>query len=254
MAYTKLTFHNQHGEAISARLDRPSGETAAYAIFAHCFTCHKNLNAVRHISNALTAAGYAVLRFDFTGLGESEGDFADTNFSTNVSDLVHAANFLAESADYEAPKLLIGHSLGGAAVLQAAKHITSATAVATIGSPCKPEHVMHMFTCSLEEIEKTGQADVQLAGRPFTIKKQFIEDLAETKMKEAISNLKKALMVFHSPIDNTVGVDNAADIFVTARHPKSFVSLDDADHLLTHSADSKYVGQVLAAWANRYVV
>lgn len=253
MAYTKLTFHNENGDAISARLDQPDGNTVAYAIFAHCFTCHKNLNAVRHISNALTAAGYAVLRFDFTGLGESEGDFADTNFSSNVSDLVQAANFLAESADYEAPTLLVGHSLGGAAVLQAAKFIESATAVATIGSPCKPDHVTHMFTCSLEEIEQNGQAHVQLAGRPFIIKKQFIDDLAEAKMKESIRNLKKALIVFHSPIDNTVGVDNAAEIFVTARHPKSFISLDDADHLLTQSADSKYVGQVLAAWAHRYV-
>ena len=253
MAYTKLTFHNQQGQAISGRLDKPDGAPVAYAIFAHCFTCHKNLNAVRHISNALTAAGYAVLRFDFTGLGESEGDFADTNFSTNVNDLVQAADFLANSPDYEAPKLLIGHSLGGAAVLQAAQHIPSATAVATIGSPCKPEHVTHMFTCSIDEIEQNGYANVQLAGRPFTIKKQFIDDLAETKMKDAIRNLKKALMVFHSPIDNTVGVDNAADIFLTAKHPKSFVSLDDADHLLTQSADSKYVGQVLAAWAHRYV-
>ena len=251
MPYQKLQFANHDGHLISARLDQPEGEAHAYAIFAHCFTCHKNLNAVRHISNALTAAGCAVLRFDFTGLGESEGDFADTNFSTNVGDLALAADYLAEH--YEAPKILIGHSLGGAAVLQAAQQIPSAKAVATIGSPADPEHVTHMFTCSLDEIEQNGEASVVLAGRPFTIKKHFIDDLAMTKMHEAIRNLRRALIVFHSPIDNTVGINNAADIFTTARHPKSFVSLDSADHLLTKSADSKYVGQVLAAWAARYV-
>ena len=251
MAYQKVSFTNQNGAKIGARLDQPEGEPQAYALFAHCFTCNKNLNAVRNISGALTAAGIAVLRFDFTGLGESEGDFADTNFSSNVDDLIQAADFLAQ--EYEAPQLMIGHSLGGAAVLQAAGRVDSVQAVATIGAPCNPAHVTHLLQSALEEIESTGVAEVLLAGRPFTIKKQFLDDLAEQKMNAVIRGLKKPLLVCHSPIDNTVGVENAAHIFTNALHPKSFLSLDNADHLLMRESDATYAGQVIAAWAGRYV-
>lgn len=251
MATQRLFFTNNKNEKIGARLDSPDGAVKAYALFAHCFTCHKNLNAVRNISSALTAAGIAVLRFDFTGLGESEGDFADTNFSSNVSDLVTAAQFLA--AQFEHPKLLIGHSLGGAAVLMAGTHLPDVQAVVTIGAPCDPEHVTHMLQCSIEEIEANGQANVQLAGRPFTIKKQFLDDLAEQNMTSVIRSLKRPLLVCHSPIDNTVGVDNAGHIFTHALHPKSFLSLGKADHLLTKAADAKYAGGMIAAWAEPYL-
>ena len=251
MALKKLFFENSNGERIGARLDLPDGEPIAYALFAHCFTCHKNLNAVKNISSALTDDGIAVFRFDFTGLGESEGDFADTNFSSNVDDLVSAAEFLA--AEYQGPKLLIGHSLGGAAVLMAATRLPEAQAVVTIGSPCNPEHVTHMLTSSIEHIEEHGEAEVLLAGRPFTIKKQFLDDLAEQKMTEVIRAIKRPLLVCHSPIDNTVGIDNAGLIFERALHPKSFLSLGKADHLLTKSADAKYVGGMIAAWAEPYL-
>ena len=252
MRSEKISFTNQHGDELAARLDRPeAGAAEAVVLFAHCFTCSKNLNAVGNISRALTDQGLAVLRFDFTGLGESEGDFADTNFSSNVDDLVVAADFLA--THHEAPRILVGHSLGGAAVLQAAHRIKAAQAVATIGAPCDPQHVQHLLEDSIDEIEATGQARVTLAGRTFTIKKQFLDDLQETRMQETIRTLDRALLIFHAPLDNTVGIDNAARIFKAAKHPKSFISLDEADHLLTHEADSRYVGTVLAAWARKYV-
>ncbi len=252
MRFKKLTFPNSEGQQLVARLDLPiDGRPLAYALFAHCFTCTKNLTAVGRISNGLTAQGIAVLRFDFTGLGESEGDFADTNFSSNVADLVKAADFLREH--YGAPQLLIGHSLGGAAVLQAAHQIPECRAVATIGAPADPQHVTHLLQCSLEEIEETGEAQVLLAGRPFTIKKQFLDDLEQSKMQERIRTLKRALLVMHSPIDNTVGIDNAAQIFTAAKHPKSFISLDKADHLLSRERDARYVGAMLAAWAMNHV-
>ena len=250
----KLTFQGAQGDTLAARLELPpssQGEPKAYALFAHCFTCSKNLNAAVNISRALAEAGIAVLRFDFTGLGESEGDFADTNFSSNIEDLVAAAEFLEEN--YQAPQLLVGHSLGGAAVLQAASRIPSAKAVATLGAPSEPKHVEAHLESSLEQIEREGVAEVTLEGRSFTIKKQFLDDLRTSHMRRVIHTLNKALLVLHSPIDNTVGVGNAADIFVTAKHPKSFVSLDNADHLLTRDKDSCYAGAVTATWATKYM-
>lgn len=253
MQFKKLKIENEAGQKLGARLDLPiDGQTVAFALFAHCFTCGKNLRAINHISRALTAVGVGVLRFDFTGLGESEGDFADTNFSSNVADLVAAADFLGR--EFEAPQLLVGHSLGGAAVLMAAQHIPSVTTVATIGAPCNPDHVTHLVESSRTEIEETGQACVILAGRKFTIKKQFLDDLAQQNMTQVISNLRRALLVCHAPLDNTVGVDNAAHIFLSAKHPKSFVSLDDADHLLSKSAAATYVGSMIATWASKYIM
>jgi putative redox protein len=252
MSFEKVRFTNQRGEQLAARLDRPTEERPdAYALFAHCFTCSKDLKAVGAISRALNRQNIAVLRFDFTGLGESEGDFSDTNFSSNIGDLVAAADFLEEH--YEAPRILVGHSLGGAAVLQAAHRIPSAEAVSTIAAPYDPEHVTRLMDDALEDIKSSGEAHVTLAGRSFTIRKQFLEDLAATKMEETIRTLDRALLIFHSPVDRTVGVENAARIFEAARHPKSFVSLDDADHLLGTTADAEYVGVVLGAWARKYV-
>ena len=251
MAKEKLKFKNSRGESISAWLERPQGEAYSYAIFAHCFTCTKNLSAIRHISRAMNRAGFAVLSFDFTGLGESEGDFADTNFSTNVEDLVAAADFLKEN--HRAPAVLVGHSLGGAAVLQAAARIDSVLAVATVGAPAAPEHVTKHFQDDLESIRIKGEAKVHIGGRPFTVKKQFLDDLDAASMEERIRNLKKSLLVIHSPVDNTVGVENAARIFEAARHPKSFISLDGADHLLSKKEDSLFVGDMVAHWARRYL-
>lgn len=252
MKSKKLEFPGSSGDSLSARIDLPEkGEPKACVLFAHCFTCSKNLKAVGNIARALTDRQFSVFRFDFTGLGESEGDFANTNFSSNIQDLVAAADFLEDQ--YQAPDILVGHSLGGAAVLQAAHHIDSSKMVATIGAPSSPEHVKKNFAPKLDEIETKGEAQVTLAGRPFTIKKQFLDDLEETNMHSRINNLRRALIIFHSPIDNTVGIDNAADIFIQARHPKSFISLDDADHLLNDEEDSSYVGTMLATWASRYL-
>lgn len=252
MPFEKVRFENADGDTLAARLDLPDGETpCAFALFAHCFTCSKDLRAVGAISRALNRHGIAVLRFDFTGLGESEGDFADTNFSSNVDDLVVAADYLAEH--YDAPRILVGHSLGGAAVLQAAHRLDAVQAVSTIGAPYDPEHVTQHLEDSVEEIRAQGEARVTLAGRTFTIRKQFLDDLAATKMEETIRTLDRALLVFHSPVDRTVGVDNAAKIFKAAKHPKSFISLDDADHLLTTRSDAEYLGVVLGAWAEKYV-
>lgn len=252
MSFEKVRFTNSQGNELAARLDMPTeGAPDACALFAHCFTCSKDLRAVGAISRALNRQNIAVLRFDFTGLGESEGDFADTNFSSNIEDLVAAADFLAER--HEAPRILVGHSLGGAAVLQAAHLIESAKAVATIGAPYDPEHVTRLLEDAVEEIESSGEARITLAGRTFTIRKQFLDDLAATKMEETIRTLERALLIFHSPVDKTVGIGNAARIFKAAKHPKSFVSLDDAHHLLTDSADAEYVGVVLGAWARKYV-
>jgi uncharacterized OsmC-like protein/alpha/beta superfamily hydrolase len=247
----KVTFIGAGGEALAARLDLPQGRPRAYALFAHCFTCNKDVFAAARIAGGLAERGFAVLRFDFTGLGASEGEFANTNFSSNVADLVCAADFLRER--YEAPKLLIGHSLGGAAVLAAAGRVPEATAVATIAAPADPAHVASHFTEARAEIEAAGEAEVLLVGRPFRIKKQFLEDIATQRLEEAIGGLRKALMVFHAPRDQLVGIDNASRIFLAARHPKSFVSLDDADHLLSRRPDAAYVAEVLAAWAGRYL-
>jgi uncharacterized OsmC-like protein/alpha/beta superfamily hydrolase len=252
MKTTRLKFTNQQGLELSARLEKPvDTHPKAYVLFAHCFTCNKNLTAIRNISRSLTSAGFAVLRFDFTGLGESEGDFADTNFSSNVSDLVDAANFLKEN--YEAPSVLVGHSLGGAAVLLAAKYIESVKAVATVGAPSEPNHVAHQFEANISNIEAEGVAEVHVGGRPFKVKKQFLNDIRSTNLKKEIRGLKKALLVMHAPFDKIVGVENAGEIYGAALHPKSFISLDGADHLLTNKADSLYVGTMIASWANRYL-
>lgn len=252
MKAKRLFFYNPTGERLAARLELPvDGKALAYALFAHCFTCTKNLRAIHHISDALTRRGIGVLRFDFTGLGESEGDFADTNFSSNVADLVAAAQFMADQ--YQAPKILIGHSLGGAAVLQAAASLAEVVAVATIGAPADTGHVTRLLASKREEIEKHGEAEVLLAGRPFKIKQQFLEDLEATSMKRAIAGLKKALLILHAPLDNTVAIDNAGVIFQAAKHPKSFISLDKADHLLSRSEDSRYAGAVISAWAEKYL-
>jgi esterase/lipase len=251
MKTKKIEFENREGYKLSARFDEPdSGKIVQSVLFAHCFTCGKNLKAAGNISRALTEKNIAVFRFDFTGLGESEGDFADSTFSSDVSDLVSAAEKMNELT--YPPGILIGHSLGGTAVLQAAKDIPSSKAVITIGSPCSPEHVTHHFDHKIDEIQSKGEATVQLAGRPFKVKKKFIDDLKEQQMNETIRGLGKALMIFHSPVDRTVDISNAAHIYKLARHPKSFISLDDADHLLTSEKDSNYVGEVTAAWAGRY--
>lgn len=252
MESRKLAFTGSQSHTLDARLDLPEqGSPRAYALFAHCFTCSKNLKAVVNINRALTDRGIAVLRFDFTGLGESEGDFSETNFSSDIADLVAATEYLVR--EFAAPKILIGHSLGGAAVLQAASRIPSAQAVATIGAPFDPQHVASMFDVHRETIETEGAAQVTLAGRTFKITKQFLDDLEQEGFEEKIQDLRKALLVFHSPIDNTVGIDNAARIFQTAKHPKSFVSLDTADHLLSREEDSRYVGAMIAQWATRYI-
>jgi len=247
----KLSFTGADGQRLAARFEQPRGRRHAVALFAHCFTCTKDIYAASRIAGGLAARGIAVLRFDFTGLGHSEGEFANTNFSSNVDDLVAAADHLREA--YEAPKIVIGHSLGGAAVLAAAGRIPEAVAVATIGAPAEPAHVRHLFQEARPEIEARGEAEVRLAGRSFTIKKQFLEDIEATRLEAAIGGLRKALLVFHAPRDATVGIENAGRIFAAAKHPKSFVSLDDADHLLSRREDAAYVAEVLAAWAGRYL-
>jgi len=246
-----IHFLGANGEQLAARLDRPPSAPRAYALFAHCFTCSKDSLAAARISQALAAQGIAVLRFDFTGLGGSSGDFANTNFSSNVSDLLAAAEFLRRQ--YAAPRILIGHSLGGAAVLAAAPRVPEAVAVATIGAPFQPDHVRGLLAPATAKIEAKGEAEVSLGGRPFRIKKQFLDDIASHNTHDAIANLRKALLIFHSPRDTTVDIENAAQIFLAAKHPKSFVSLDDADHLLTRKEDAAYVAAVLSAWASRYL-
>lgn len=247
----KVTFTGSQGDALAARLDSPLGPVRAYALFAHCFTCSKDIFAASRIAGALAERGIAVLRFDFTGLGMSEGDFANTNFSSNVADLVAATDFLRK--EYEAPRIIIGHSLGGAAVLAAAGQMPEALAVATIAAPSSAHHVADSFGDNLEKIEQEGEAEVQLAGRTFKIKKQFLDDIAEQTLVDKIAQLKKALIVFHGPLDQQVSVENASEIFLAAKHPKSFVSLDDADHLLSRRTDAIYVADVLSAWASRYL-
>jgi putative redox protein len=229
----------------------PVGEPIAYALFAHCFTCSKNYRAVVNISRALARSGLSVLRFDFTGLGESEGEFSETTFSSNIEDLVAAAEFLARG--WERPSILIGHSLGGAAVIRAAGRLPSVEAVVTINSPADPEQVKRHLSSSLAQIEESGHAEVTLAGRPFTIKREFLEDVSRQNMTRALEELEAALLVFHSPDDEVVDFENAERIFATARSTKTFITLQGADHLLTRPADSEYVGSVVAAWAARYL-
>lgn len=247
----KFEFTGSQNHTLAARLDKPDGEIKAYALFAHCFTCTKDIFAAGRIAQALNKHGIAVVRFDFTGLGSSDGDFANTNFTSNVEDLVKAADYMRDNM--QAPSILIGHSLGGAAVLAAAKNIPEAKAVATIGAPSDSKHVAHNFQTKREEIIEKGEAEVCLAGRPFKIKKQFIDDIENQNMQDYISKLDKALMVMHAPLDTVVGIENAAEIFITAKHPKSYISLDDADHLLSRREDAKYAGNVISIWAERYI-
>ncbi|MFP4043841.1 MAG: alpha/beta fold hydrolase [Rhodosalinus sp.] len=251
MQSERFTFEGHDGHALDARLERPAGAPLATALFAHCFTCGKDIAAARRIARRLAAMEIAVLRFDFTGLGHSEGEFANTTFSSNVEDLVAAAAAL--EARGIAPSLLIGHSLGGAAVLRAARRIQSARAVATLGAPCDPEHVTRNFGASLDEIRKAGRAMVDLGGRPFTISAEFLEDVEGADLVEDIRNLRRALLVMHAPRDKVVGIENATRIFTNARHPKSFVTLDDADHLVSRPQDADYAASVIAAWVRRYL-
>ncbi len=247
----KITFKGHSGEMLAARFDAPEGPVLATAIFAHCFTCSKDIPAARRISQRLAAMGIGVLRFDFTGLGHSDGEFANTGFSSNVADLLAAAAYLRETG--QAPGLLIGHSLGGAAVLKAAPEIPEVKAVATLGAPHDPAHVIENFGASLAEIEANGEAEVCLANRPFTIRKSFLEDVSESQLDPALKAMKAALLIMHAPLDMTVGIDNAAEIFVAAHHPKSFVTLDGADHLITRARDAEYAADVIATWAARYL-
>jgi putative redox protein len=251
MRAERLEFPGVDGHKLAARLDAPDGPIAAYALFAHCFTCGKDVFAASRIAQALTEHGIAVLRFDFTGLGASEGEFANTNFSSNVGDLLAAAEYLR--TQFAAPRLLIGHSLGGAAVLAAAGALPDVKAVVTVAAPSDPSHVTGLFGEHLEKIVAEGEAEVQLAGRPFRIKRQFIEDVAEHSLRPKIAALRRALLVMHAPNDTTVGISNAMDIFTQAKHPKSFISLDDADHLLTKKEDAIYVAKLIAAWSARYI-
>lgn len=251
MKSKRLKFEGALGETLSAKLDQPDGEVVACALFAHCFTCSKNLKAVGNITRSLAQKKVETLRFDFTGLGESEGDFADTNFSSNVDDLVAAYQFM--EARGTAPSILIGHSLGGAAVLQAAHKMEAVKAVVTVGAPSEPKHVEHHFESKKEEIEEKGEAVVNLAGRSFRVKKQFLDDLEASKMDNFIKGLDRALLVMHAPLDDTVGIDNAAHIYQLARHPKSFLSLHEADHLLMDETYSLYAGSIIAEWADIYI-
>ncbi|MEO0982678.1 MAG: alpha/beta fold hydrolase [Pseudomonadota bacterium] len=247
----RVEFPGAEGQTLSGSVEAPTGPPRAWALFAHCFSCSKDIQAARRISRRLAALGIGVLRFDFTGLGDSEGDFADTNFSSNLDDLVAAADWLREA--HGAPALLIGHSLGGAAVVAAARRIPDSLAVATIGAPSDADHVIHNFGERLDEIETRGVAEVRLAGRPFRIKKQFVEDVRGAKVRDAAKALGRPLLVLHAPLDQVVGIDNATNLFLAAKHPKSFVSLDDADHLLSRGADADYAADVITSWAGRYL-
>lgn len=250
MRSEKVSFTGSQGETLAARLERPAGPARAFALFAHCFSCSKDIHAAQRISRRLTRHGIAVLRFDFTGLGQSEGDFANTNFSSNIDDLVKAAQWLAD--EYAAPGLLIGHSLGGAAVIAAAARLPDVKAVATIGAPADAAHVRKQFMDHVGEIEREGEAEVRLAGRPFRIRKQFLDDIEGHKLDDIVGKVRAALLFAHSPLDETVSIDNATRLFVAAKHPKTFFSLNDADHLLSKQVDAHHAADVIAAWALGY--
>tara|TARA_R110002072_G_scaffold172324_1_gene326334 strand:- start:14443 stop:15663 length:1221 start_codon:yes stop_codon:yes gene_type:complete len=253
MKRQKIEIKNSNGEILHANLELPANKKAIqYAIFAHCFTCSSSLGIVKHISMELTNFGFGVLRFDFTGLGSSGGDFEDTNFTHNLSDLNKVNQYLADN--YEAPSLLIGHSLGGQAALIAASELDNIKAIVTIGAPSDPKHVSHLISNGLEEIKSKGKAKVSIGGRPFMIKKQFIEDLEKYNAETVLQNLRKPLLIMHSPQDTIVGIDNAAKIYQNAHHPKSFISLDGADHLLNNKKDSLYVAKTIGTWAERYII
>ena len=251
MQSQRLEFPGANGHVLAARLDAPATAVKAYALFAHCFTCGMDVFAASRIAQALTEHGIAVLRFDFAGLGASEGDFANTNFSSNVQDLAAAAGFMRSTL--KAPQIMIGHSLGGAAVLAAAAAVPEVRAVVTVGAPSDPAHVIEIFGAQAGSIHADGEAQVQLAGRPFTIKRQFLLDAASHNITEQTAQLRRALLVMHSPLDRTVDISNALAIFSAAKHPKSFVSLDDADHLLTRREDAVWVAGMIAAWSGRYI-
>ena len=250
MRTEQLEFTNSKGEKLAALIDLPLGKPTAFALFAHCFTCGKDNLAAKRISERLALSGIGVLRFDFTGLGASEGEFANTHFSSNVDDLIAAADFLRKSRG--SPAILIGHSLGGAAVIAAAHRIPDAGAVVTIAAPSDPAHVTGLFKEQIDKIRSQGEVEVSLAGRPFRIKREFLDDVARQKITDSLARMHKALLVFHSPTDDTVGIENATQIFTSAKHPKSFVSLAGADHLLSKRSDAIYVANVIAAWAERY--
>jgi putative redox protein len=248
----KFNFKNSHGIELSGKLELPpNGEAKIFAIFAHCFTCSKNLSVTSTISKRLAKAGIATLRFDFTGLGNSDGDFSNTNFSSNVEDLISAYQALGK--EYSVPAVLIGHSLGGAAVLKASTLIQDVKAVVTIGAPSCTKHVSHLFQDQLTDIISVGEAEVNLAGRKFKIKKQFIDDVNESEILSALAKQKKSYLIMHSPVDDTVSIDHAAKIYQSLKHPKSFVSLDNSDHLLTNKSDSEYVAGIISAWLKRYI-
>ena len=251
MKLERITFPGAEGQKLAARLDAPDEAPTAYALFAHCFTCGKDVFAATRIAQQLAVHGIACLRFDFTGLGSSEGEFANTNFSSNVADLVAAAAHLR--SNYQAPALLVGHSLGGAAVLAAAGSVPECKAVVTIAAPSDVRHVRHLLGDQAAQIEADGEAKVMLAGRPFTIKRQFLQDAEEQNLTAKISELRRALLVMHSPRDDTVDISNATRIFTAAKHPKSYLSLDTADHLLSARADAVYAADLIAAWAVRYL-
>ena len=249
---SKIRFTNRAGLELVGSLELPAGGNwQATALFAHCFTCTRNIKAARNITRALSRAGFAVLRFDFTGLGESDGDFSDTSFSSNLDDLEDAAAWMGKHLDL--PQLLVGHSLGGSAVLAAAERMESVRAVATLAAPASADHILEQFGEDLETIEAEGSAEVQLAGRPFRIRKDFVDDARNHSLEDRLRKLRRALLVLHSPVDKTVSIENAQKIFAAALHPKSFVSLDHADHLLSDQADSNYAGQIISAWASRFL-
>ena len=251
MKSTKLKIANRKGLILNANLEFPVNQKPAYyAIFAHCFTCSSSLSAVRHVSRALTQDGFAVVRFDFTGLGRSEGEFADSHFSANVEDLIDVHNYISQH--YQAPSLLVGHSLGGAAVLVAASKISTIKAVATVGAPATTTHVKHLFSHGIDEVKEKGEAEVNIGGRPFKINQDFVEAFDKTDLPKIVKELRKPLLIMHSPFDTIVGVENAKKLYDAAMHPKSFVTLDNADHLLQNEQDSKYVGEIIGTWAKRY--
>ncbi len=246
----RVEFTGALGETLAARLELPAGPPLGHALFAHCFSCSKDIHAAQRVARRLTEHGFAVLRFDFTGLGHSEGDFANTNFSSNIADLVAAADWLRDN--HEAPGLLIGHSLGGAAVIAAAPQIAEVKAVATLGAPADADHVRHQFIDQIDEIEANGEAEVRLGGHPFTIKKQFLDDIEGQSLDDIVRSLKVALLIGHAPTDEIVGIENATRLFVAAKHPKNFISLDGADHLLTRREDADHAADIIGSWAARY--
>jgi len=251
MKVIKLKIPNRKGLLLNAFLELPANQKPNYyAIFAHCFTCSSSLTAVKNVSRSLAQDGFGVIRFDFTGLGRSEGEFADSHFSANVEDLIDVHEFIKK--EYNAPSLLIGHSLGGAAVLVAASLLEDIKAVTTIGAPATVSHVKHLFSHNEEEIPEKGNLQVNIGGRPFNINKDFIADFEKTDLPKIVKNLRKPLLIMHAPFDTIVGIENAEKLYVQAHHPKSFVSLDDADHLLSNSKDSRYVGDVIGTWVKRY--